>query len=120
MIDNIKLVDFGSAYHFDPDSKEPLFEMAGAPHYCSPEMLGGKGYDQRTDVWSCGVVFHFLLTGSSPFDGKTDIEIMHRIQTTEINFLGSRYSQCDKGALKLLKSMLSKDPECRITASLAR
>ena len=114
-VDHIRLYDFGSATFYRGGDK--IFEMQGNPQYAAPEMLGGLGYDEKVDVWSCGVVFHYLLTGTFPYDEKTDIEVLHKIQTTQLKFDGSRYERISGRAMALLKLLLSKDPYSRISAS---
>lgn len=94
--------------------------MSGSPYYASPEMLSNKGYNEKTDIWSIGIIFHYLLIGCFPFDGKTDLEIMHLIQKHDINFVGKKYKGVDYNALMLLKKLLTKDPNTRISASEAR
>ena len=66
--ETIKLVDFGTAIHTDPD--KPLNETLGTPYYIAPEVLMGS-YDERCDVWSCGVMLYIFLTGDAPFSGET-------------------------------------------------
>ena len=61
VVDHIKLIDFGSAIVFQPG--ELYYSMSGSPCYMAPEMLSGKGFNEKVDIWSCGVIFHFLLTG---------------------------------------------------------
>ena len=73
VIDHIKLLDFGSACFHKRNSETRHYELSGSPYYCSPEMLSGMGYDEKTDVWSCGIIFHYLLTGSFPYNGQTDM-----------------------------------------------
>ena len=75
VIDHLKIVDFGSACTFN--ASEKMFDMCGSPYYIAPEMLAGMGYDEKVDVWSCGIIMHFLLTVSFPFDAKTDMEVLH-------------------------------------------
>ena len=53
--------------------------MCGSPYYAAPEMLKGCGYNEKVDIWSCGVILHFLLTNTFPYDGKTDMEISKSI-----------------------------------------
>lgn len=67
--DKIKIIDFGSAITYSLKNFIKILGMTGNPIYASPEMLAGKGYDPKTDVWSCGVIFHYLLLGVFPFDG---------------------------------------------------
>ena len=94
--------------------------MCGSPYYIAPEVLLGHGYNEKADVWSCGIIFHYLLTGEFPFDAKTDLEVVHEIQKHEVNLTGPRYKHIDRKALLLLKAMLNKDPNYRISAADAR
>ena len=77
--DTIKIYDFGSACIHNPGSDTKHYDMAGSPQYAAPEMLSGQGYNEKADIWSCGVIFYFLLTNSFPFDAKTPIELIHKI-----------------------------------------
>lgn len=120
VVDHIKILDFGSACHFDTNSNTLMYDMCGSPYYVAPEMVAGSGYNELVDVWSCGIIFHFLLTGAFPFDAKTDIEIMHLIQKSEVNFIGKRYKDIDYVSLQLLKMLLTKDPHTRVSAARAR
>lgn len=51
--------------------------------YLSPELLRGKEADQRTDVWSWGVVFYEMLTGKLPFKGQNQKNLIHAILNDE-------------------------------------
>lgn len=49
-----------------------LSRRCGTSYYCSPEVLQGS-YDERADIWSCGVVLYILLCGCPPFAaGRTE------------------------------------------------
>ena len=59
----VKIVDFGlSCSQGNID-----FDMPGTPYYMSPEQIQGEPVDQRTDIYSLGIVVHELLTGQRPF-----------------------------------------------------
>lgn len=118
--DYIKLLDFGCATFYEVGSKKKMYGMFGSPYYMAPEMLNNTGYDEKVDVWSCGVIFFYLLTGSFPFDGKSDIEVLHEIQTTTLNYKSKKFKYLDKETLILLQKLLSKDPKMRISATEAR
>ena len=120
IFDNVKLIDFGSADAHPVGSGILHYELAGSPYYASPEMLDGKGYTEKTDVWSCGIVFYHLLVGSFPFDAKTDLEVLHKVQCREVNFIGDKFRNFNHLTLKLLKGMLIKDPSQRMSAIEAR
>lgn len=117
---NIKLIDFGSARPYVKGSQELHYDICGSPYFASPEMLSGKGYNEKTDVWSCGVMFYHLLTGYFPYDGKSDLEVCHAIQQRQINFQTRELVRLPDVALKLLRGMLSRDMEQRLTALEAR
>lgn len=57
----IKVVDFGTSRGFDPDKK--MSQKIGTPYYIAPEVLENN-YDEKCDVWSCGVILYILLSGS--------------------------------------------------------
>ncbi|MBR5128984.1 MAG: Stk1 family PASTA domain-containing Ser/Thr kinase [Firmicutes bacterium] len=71
-----KLADFGIARAV---SKESLAEgsekIMGSVHYFSPEQARGLYVDERSDIYSLGIVLHEMLTGKVPFDGDNPISI---------------------------------------------
>jgi serine/threonine-protein kinase len=71
----VKLLDFGIAKGVEipkVDSNTKTGAMIGSPFYMSPEqILGSKGVDHRSDLWSVGVVAYEALTGNKPFDAET-------------------------------------------------
>jgi serine/threonine protein kinase/tetratricopeptide (TPR) repeat protein len=64
----VKILDFGIAKLLKDRPLTDPTEVLGTPRYMSPEQLRGQVVDQRTDIWSLGVVFYELLTGTSPFE----------------------------------------------------
>lgn len=67
----IKLCDFGLSAVL-PDSGCLLFDVCGTTSYMSPELLEGKGYCEKTDVWSLGATSYRLLFGEDPYRHSLD------------------------------------------------
>jgi calcium-dependent protein kinase len=83
--DQIKIIDFGSSLKFDEDQK--LTEKLGTPYYIAPEVLE-MNYDEKCDLWSCGVTMYVLLCGSPPFNGANDKEIIRKVKIGKYTFEG--------------------------------
>ena len=77
--DDIKLIDFGIA--MKEDARRLTFvnvsSMLGTPDYIAPEQVQGKRGDQRSDMYSLGVMFYEMLTGQVPFSGPNPLAVMN-------------------------------------------
>lgn len=67
----VKILDFGLAKAIDSDTMITRSQVLGTVGYLAPEVLNGAAPDLRSDVFSLGVLFHFMLTGKSPIPGRT-------------------------------------------------
>lgn len=68
----VKLLDFGTAKRAEAVSKTTVpGQIMGTPYYMSPEQSIGADLDERSDIWSLGVVVFEALTGKKPFDGAS-------------------------------------------------
>ncbi|MBQ1712715.1 MAG: serine/threonine protein kinase, partial [Firmicutes bacterium] len=76
--DTAKISDFGIAIKVDPSeamSTERKDSVMGSIHYFSPEQARGAYVDERSDIYSLGIVLYEMLTGQVPFDGETAVEV---------------------------------------------
>lgn len=60
------------------------------PYYIAPEVLQ-KNYDEKCDIWSCGVILYILLAGYPPFNGRTEQDIFNKILKGKITFYRNNY-----------------------------
>src|SRR2546427_1414002 len=115
----VKLIDYGVAKVMGPQA-EPGIEQTqagfiGTPAFASPEQFAGVQQlpiDTRSDIYSLGVTLWYLLTGRTPFVGRTMEEIRAR-QTGELPLEQLRNLHLPGQVITLLKSMLAPDPEDR-------
>src|SRR3954451_7109998 len=78
----VKVTDFGIARAGTSQMTE-AGSIVGTAQYLSPEQARGTEVDQRSDLFSLGIVLYELLTGQTPFDGDTPVEIaMKHLQAT--------------------------------------
>lgn len=111
------MIDFGtSVEHTDPN--EMLKARLGTAYYIAPEVLKGE-YDQKCDVWSCGVILYIFLCGYPPFNGENDQLIFQRIKQGKFTFPSPEWDNVSQNAKDLITNMLAFDPKKRISAKVA-
>jgi len=72
---NAHIMDFGIARSLKAKGITGTGVMIGTPDYMSPEQVEGKEADQRTDIYSLGVILYEMATGQVPFEGDTPFSI---------------------------------------------
>ena len=72
---NVRIMDFGIARSLDTKGITGAGVMIGTPEYMSPEQVEGKNVDQRSDIYSLGVILYEMVTGRVPFEGDTPFTI---------------------------------------------
>jgi tetratricopeptide (TPR) repeat protein len=77
----VKIMDFGLAKVVQPDMKST--KVMGTPHYMSPEQFEGKQVDGRTDIYSLGVTFYYMLSKQRPYEGTNTVQIIYAILTSD-------------------------------------
>ena len=71
----IKITDFGIAMALNSTQLTQTNSVMGSVHYLPPEQATGKGSTIKSDIYSMGIIFYELLTGSLPFKGENAVEI---------------------------------------------
>jgi len=72
---NARIMDFGIARSLKVKGITGAGVMIGTPEYMSPEQVEGKDIDQRSDIYSLGVILYEMVTGQVPFEGDTPFTI---------------------------------------------
>lgn len=72
---NARIMDFGIARFLKKKGITQAGIIIGTPEYMSPEQVEGKEVDQRSDIYSLGIIMYEMLTGRLPFSGDTPFSI---------------------------------------------
>jgi len=113
----IKLIDFGLGASIW--SKREINTRSGSPGFVPPELLNKREetmtcfeYSEKFDLFALGVVYYCMAYGVHPFDAENWQEILERNADCKVKFSGE---EVPKDELLLIKSLLKKNPEERIT-----
>jgi tetratricopeptide (TPR) repeat protein len=110
---NARIMDFGIARSLRAAGLTREGIVVGTPAYMSPEQARGKDVDQRTDIWSLGVVLYEMLTGQLPFKGENEQAVVHSILNDEQEPLKGLRSEVTLELGKIVEKALAKSLETR-------
>jgi len=106
----LKILDFGLAKLKGVSSLTKESSTLGTIHYMSPEQAMGKDIDQRSDIWSLGVVIYELLSGQLPFRGEYDQAVIYSILNEELGKISALVRGIPEEYDRILEKTLVKDP----------
>ena len=115
---DVKLIDFGISKIFNKVEKSNDNRIKGSLNYIAPEVLEGK-YNEKCDIWSCGVILYILVIGEYPFVGKNKSEILKKIRKGDCSFLNSLVEKTSNDFRDLITKCLKINPNERISAKEA-
>jgi serine/threonine protein kinase/Flp pilus assembly protein TadD len=110
---NARIMDFGIARSITGKGITGAGVMIGTPEYMSPEQVEGKDVDQRSDIYSLGVILYEMATGQVPFEGDTPFTIGVKQKSEEPRNPKQLNSQIPEDLSRLILRCMEKDKENR-------
>ncbi|MBP8022590.1 serine/threonine-protein kinase [Azonexus hydrophilus] len=109
--DEPKIADFGLALNLNKDlDRDSTFIMGvGSPAYMSPEQIKGYPLNQKTDLYSLGVLLFQLLTGRLPFRANNQATLVYKIINTDAPSVTALNPNLPEGLNAVVKKALEKD-----------
>jgi serine/threonine-protein kinase len=114
----VKVMDFGVAKARTEDTKGSKHVLRGKLGYMSPEQVKGEEIDQRSDIFSLGIVLFESLTLKRLFLGKTDLETLINIRDADVEKKFEKYPFIDEGLRGVLRRALAADKDQRFSSAL--
>lgn len=105
----VKVADFGIARAATSSTMTNTKSVMGSVHYVSPEQAKGSFVDNKTDIYSLGIVMYELLTGQIPFDGESPIAIAIKHIQEEMKDPSEINKDIPKGVCDILLKATKKD-----------
>ena len=107
---SMKVLDFGLARFADAGRPTTDSSLTATPVYMAPEQVRSEGVDQRADLYSCGVVFYNLLTGTVPFKAGNRVELMRMVSNDPPTPASTYLPDLPDWCAKLIDKALAKAP----------
>ena len=109
----VKIMDFGIARLSQDKGMTATGMVVGTPDYISPEQAKGAVLDNRTDIYSTGVVFYELFSGSLPFEGDSALGVVLKHIQEKPPTIETKYPEIDPRIAKIVMKAIEKDPDKR-------
>ena len=111
----IKIIDFGASIAFKGQN---LQQELGTIYYIAPEVFMSD-YNEKADIWSCGIILYTMLCGHPPFCGKDENAIKAKILHSKLSFPKKDFKNISSEAKDYLKLLLTYEAERRPSAEEA-
>ena len=111
----IKLIDFGTSITIKGKN---LTQELGTIYYIAPEVFMNN-YNEKADIWSCGIILYTMLCGHPPFCGNKENIIKSKILHSKLTFPSKEFKTVSSDAKEYIKSLLSYNPNNRPSAEEA-
>lgn len=105
----VKVADFGIARATSGATITHGRSLLGSVHYTAPEQARGSNGDQRSDIYSLGIVLYEMLTGTVPFSGESPISVALKHMQEEIVPAGELVPELSPGLGMILSKAVHKD-----------
>ena len=109
----LKLIDFGLSKVIEGDKN--LKGAVGTTFYMAPEVITGN-YNEKCDIWACGVILYIMLCGKPPFYSQNEEELKKNICSMKYTFDYPEFKKVSQDAIDLIKKILVP-PEKRLSAA---
>jgi serine/threonine protein kinase len=110
---NARIMDFGIARALEEKGATEAGMIIGTPAYMSPEQAEGRQADQRSDIYSLGIIIYEMVAGKAPFEGKTTFDIIKKQKTEAPPDIKELNPQVPLDLSRLILKCLEKDREKR-------
>jgi len=112
-----RIMDFGIARSLEGKGITGAGVMIGTPDYMSPEQVEGKETDQRSDIYSFGVIIYEMVTGRTPFKGDTPFTIGVKHKSEKPQDPQELNTQISDDLSRVILRCLEKDKEKRFQSA---
>ena len=109
----IKITDFGIAMALNSTQLTQTNSVMGSVHYLPPEQASGKGCTIKSDIYSMGIIFYELLSGSLPFKGDNAVEIALKHMREPLPSLREENSAIPQSIENIVRKATAKNPKNR-------
>ena len=109
----IKITDFGIAMALNSTQLTQTNSVMGSVHYLPPEQASGKGSTIKSDIYSMGIIFYELLSGSLPFRGDNAVEIALKHMRDPLPSLRAENSNIPQSIENIILKATAKNPKNR-------